>query len=616
MYANFFGLRESPFTITPDPRYLYLSRQHEEALAHLLYGTGEEGGFVQLTGEVGTGKTTLVRALLERHLPDVDLALVLNPRQTIVEFVATICDELGVDYPRHSRTLKPVLDALNQHLLATHAAGRQTVLIVDEAQNLSREVLEQVRLLTNLETTRHKLLRIILVGQPELQAVLERHDLRQLAQRITARCHLGPLNASETRDYIGHRLAVADAHIAIFAPAALREVFRASRGLPRLINVICDRALLGAYARGERVVSRATVRQAGDEALARPPRPRLLPAALGVALLLAMSAAAALYHYWPLPWPEGLAPQAAPATGTNPDEAVASLAAEAAVETAPDSAQPLAEQPASESLGAAEPVLSPPRTGGDSVNDSPRQAPSGEAGASPVAAAAMTADEPPTSPTRPATSTPALGPLATALVQGDPLAVTRALVGVWGEAATPAVLATPCESLSARGMRCLQGRMTWDQLVGWDRPALLQLSDEQGRAQPLLLQGLSGEDATVNWGEGPRQLPVAALQAHWSGDATVLWRLPVGTVLIGTGSSGASVRWLRRQLSLFEGTSEPPSAAVDAPFDEALGARVRRFQESQGLRVDGIVGPHTMLRLSNLGPAGGEPRLVARPGES
>jgi general secretion pathway protein A len=165
-------------------------------------------------------------------------------------------------------------------------------------------------------------------------------------------------------------------------------------------------------------------------------------------------------------------------------------------------------------------------------------------------------------------------------------------------------------------MRCLQGRMTWDQLVGWDRPALLQFSDEQGRAQPLLLQGLSGEDATVNWGEGPRQLPVAALQAHWSGDATVLWRLPVGTVLIGTGSSGASVRWLRRQLSLFEGTSEPPSAAVDAPFDEALGARVRRFQESQGLRVDGIVGPHTMLRLSNLGPAGGEPRLVARPGES
>ena len=169
MYETYFGLRENPFAITPDPNYLFMSAHHREALAHLLYGTGEHGGFVQLTGEVGTGKTTLIRTLLEQHLENVEVALCLNPRLTVEEFVATVCDELHINYPCDSHTLKPLLDALNAHLLNTHAQGKRTVLIIDEAQNLSREVLEQVRLLTNLETHRHKLLRIILVGQPELQ---------------------------------------------------------------------------------------------------------------------------------------------------------------------------------------------------------------------------------------------------------------------------------------------------------------------------------------------------------------------------------------------------------------------------------------------------------------
>jgi general secretion pathway protein A len=267
MYAPHFGLREPPFAITPDPAYVYLSRHHQEALAHLLYGVGENGGFVQLTGEVGTGKTTLVRTLLEQQLENVDIALCLNPRLTVAELLATVCDELGASYSPEPHTLKALLDALNAHLLQTHAAGRRTVLILDEAQNLSREVLEQIRLLTNLETAKHKLLRIILVGQPELRTLLARPDLRQLAQRITARYHLPPLDRRETAAYIDHRLRVAGGREDLFTWGARRVVYGHSGGIPRLINIICDRALLGAFGQGARRINASLAREAAREAL-------------------------------------------------------------------------------------------------------------------------------------------------------------------------------------------------------------------------------------------------------------------------------------------------------------------------------------------------------------
>jgi general secretion pathway protein A len=274
MYAAYFNLSDNPFSITPDPAYLYLSPHHQEALGHLLYGTGEDGGFVQLTGEVGTGKTTIIRALLKQDMHNVDVALCLNPCLTVEEFLAAICDELHIEYPHSGATLKTLVDALNKRLLERHAQGRRTVLIVDEAQNLSPAVLEQVRLLTNLETHRHKLLRIILVGQPELQDLLDRRDLRQLAQRITARYHLRPLTRAETAIYIRHRLAVAGSRRELFTAAALRAVHRHARGIPRLVNIICDRALLGAYAQNLGQVDATVVRRAAREALQGPDRRR------------------------------------------------------------------------------------------------------------------------------------------------------------------------------------------------------------------------------------------------------------------------------------------------------------------------------------------------------
>jgi general secretion pathway protein A len=297
MYTEFFQLREMPFSITPDPAYLYMSPRHQEALGHLLYGTGQYGGFVQLTGEVGTGKTTIVRTLLEQKLPDVDVAMIHNPRQSEQEFVQSICDELRVPYPRENPSLKVLVDALNEHLLTTHAAGRRTVVIIDEAQNLQPSVLEQVRLLTNLETSKEKLLRIMLIGQPELSALLARPDLRQLASRITARYHLTPLSAAETREYIEHRLRVAGASGEIFTPDATERVYRHARGIPRLVNIICDRALLGAYAQQGRRVTPDIVDRAAQEAIGAEPLDLLRPArrwrgaevGWGLALLLCVA---------------------------------------------------------------------------------------------------------------------------------------------------------------------------------------------------------------------------------------------------------------------------------------------------------------------------------------
>jgi general secretion pathway protein A len=266
MYTSFFGLTEKPFAITPDPRYLFLSERHAEALAHLLYGIDSAGGFVQLTGEVGTGKTTTVRGLLAELPAHADIALILNPRLTPLEFLAAICDELHIELTTdHRCSIKNIVDKLNAFLLEAHGRGRRVVVIVDEAQQLSADVLEQVRLLTNLETATTKLLQIILVGQPELRDLLERNDLRQLAQRITGRYHLDPLAEDESAAYIRHRLKVAGASGELFTPRALRIAHRLAGGVPRLLNVIADRALLGAYTQESRIVTPTLVRDAATE---------------------------------------------------------------------------------------------------------------------------------------------------------------------------------------------------------------------------------------------------------------------------------------------------------------------------------------------------------------
>ncbi len=297
MYTRAFGLKEKPFSITPDPGYLYLGSRHREALAHLVYGVRERAGFVQLTGEVGTGKTLLTRALLDRLPGHVDVALVYRPGGTVADFLIAIFRELGIAPPQRRHSLRSLVDRLNEHLLASHARGRTTVLLIDEAQNLRPELIEQLRLLTNLETAREKLLHIVLVGQPELDRLLRRRELRQVSQRIAARYHLLPLTRAETAAYVQHRLRVAGAGRALFTRPALYWLHRVSGGVPRLINVIADRALLGAWTAGRPDVGLRELRQAASEVGASPLRRRWQPWAVAAVGIVAGSALAVALWY-------------------------------------------------------------------------------------------------------------------------------------------------------------------------------------------------------------------------------------------------------------------------------------------------------------------------------
>jgi len=567
MYTAYFGLRDNPFAITPDPSYLYLSPHHQEALAHLLYGAGENGGFVQLTGEVGTGKTTLIRTLLEQQLEDVDVALCLNPSLTVHELVATICDELHVDYPRETSSLKPLYDALNAHLLNTHAQGRRTIVIIDEAQSLDRPVLEQIRLLTNLETHRHKLLRIILVGQPELQHLLERQDMRQLAQRITARYHLIPLNRQQTTAYIQHRLQVAGGRNDVFTSAALRTAYRLSQGVPRLINVLCNHALLGAYSQGRQRIDNAILRKASREVLgvsgSQSRRGLRISALIWVIILLGIGMAG-MGSYW----------------------SYSALTADSSAEAAPS--------PVVESTTVTE---SP----ADSTVKEPVQ-PTVDITTSP----ATVTEQPISIPQM--TSPAALQTvLANAPDAENPL---QQLLALWGEDLLTVNGQTDCETIKAYRLYCLDGQdADWPELRRYNRPALLQLNDAQGDEQQLLLRTLTADAATVQIGEQAIQTTLDALTPLWTGNYRLLWRPQIVPKLISSSSRGEPVVWLRRQLALAEGRSPAPDT-LSAVFDSPLQEQVRDFQRANNLEVDGLVGQRTMALLNTLSSAPDTPVLT------
>jgi general secretion pathway protein A len=557
MYTSFFGLQEKPFAITPDPRYLYLSERHAEALAHLLYGINESGGFVQLTGEVGTGKTTIIRSLLEQLPGHADVALILNPRITPAEFLLTICEELHIPVPESGRgSTKTLMDLLGRQLLDAHARGRRVVLIVDEAQNLSPQTLEQVRLLTNLETATTKLLQIILIGQPELRALLDQPDLRQLAQRITGRYHLSPLSQEESAGYVKHRMRVAGATAEAFSGSALREVHRLSGGIPRVINVICDRALLGAFTREDHRVGPALIRQAASEVYGRPvPAPWLK---WGTAAAVAAAAALVAFGLWTLRASRSADPQTSAVT-------------QAATAT-----------PAG-SVASAEPV------------------PAAEI---PPAAAAI--------------ETPAV-PLAfeDVLVNHANDTTTEAalgkLFGLWGAAYEPA-RGRGCDQAANQGLECLFQKGSWAQLRTLNRPAILTLTDDLGRTHQVVLAGLSDTTATIDLGAELLDVPIADMSRYWFGDFLLLWRPPIAVVkALGPGMRGEDVRWLRESLQIAQGT--PPEPAPSDVYDDELTRQVQEFQRQHRLAVDGIAGVHTQIVLDTVLNATGSPTIVGAPAQ-
>jgi general secretion pathway protein A len=552
MYTSFFGLNEKPFSITPDPRYLFMSERHGEALAHLVYGVTESGGFIQLTGEVGTGKTTLVRTLLLNRMPEnADVAVVLNPQLSVLEFLATICEELHIDVPHNKGSIKAQTDALNRHLLQAHAEGRRTILVVDEAQNLSPAVLEQVRLLTNLETAKQKLLQIILIGQPELRELLARNDLRQLAQRITGRYHLEPLSRGETAQYIEHRLKVAGALGEVFDDAAKKETFRLSQGVPRLINVICDRALLGAYSRESRQVDRRLIRRAATEVRGQLERsPWLRPVATAAGLIGLAIIAATLWS--------GLRGNDA----TLPAPAVAD--AQASVDATEAPAAPLVVEPTT--LPEAQEVTQlaqPEQTLSEQLELA-----------------------------RDLTITPV---------------ALKSLFDSWGLPFDAS--RSGCTQAGDYGLACLYQRGSWAGLRQMDRPAVLTLVDDSGEAHEVVLIAVHDNSADLSMGGVLVTHPVESITDLWFGQYMLLWRPPGGkAVSLGPSSRGADVRWLRESLAAIDEqyvTRNPDSDIYDAELEQI----VRAFQRAHRLDVDGLAGQQTQIIINSLLAVDGTPRL-------
>jgi general secretion pathway protein A len=556
MYLTHFGFTEWPFSNTPDPRFVYLSPRHEEALAHLLYGVRERGGFVQLTGEVGTGKTTTCRYLLSQLPEGVDVALVVNPMLTPEELLATVCDELGAAYPSGARTRKAFVDVLYRHLLAAHGQGRRTVLIVDEAQNLSPDALEQLRLLTNLETATDKLLQIILIGQPELTTLLERTQLRQVAQRITARYHLLPFAERDTRAYIARRLQTAGQGLGVFEPSAVLAVHRASRGVPRLVNVICDRALLGAFALGARTVSARTVRRAAREVAGeergvhRGSRAGLIAAGV-VGLVIVAASVAAWAGAWSVPSLRALRNVRLTA---SPAVSPARVAALSTGETSPDA-----------STGS---------VSGGGLTPSP-------AVAGPAASA-----------TRPTPDLAAL--LAAAPPASGPAQALVRVLARWGVTVAPDE--DPCRVAVRHGLECYDGRGTWTVVRRLGVPVVVKLITTDGARHYAPVTALDGDTATLHIGERAEMLPVGAVERLWDGVFSTIWRpLPGVARVLGPGMQGPGVAWLRRALSDGEIGARDRGPAI---YDEALAARVVAFQRREGLEADGMAGIETLVRVS------------------
>ncbi|GGK10553.1 ExeA family protein [Luteimonas terricola] len=560
MYLEHYGLAEPPFSITPDPRFVFLGERHRDALAHLLFGItqGGGGGFVQLTGEVGTGKTTLSRLLLGQLPDNARVALVLNPRQDPVQLLETVCEELRIDLDGRRGNAKALVDALNAHLLEAYAQGLRVVLLVDEAQALPVETLEQVRLLTNLETDTQKLLQVILIGQPELRDMLAEPGLRQLAQRITARFHLTPLDAAGTADYLRHRFRVAGGQHFPFDAGAVQRIHLRSGGIPRLVNVIAERALLAGYARDRATIDAALVEEAAREALQPQasmhgrPRPWLLAAAgIGAAAVVAIATAA----LWPRP---NVQPDALPLA-----EGIATGAANGATASAPGS-RAVAD-------------------GASGMSDAATATDGSDADALP----AITLDDAGLASRIGAASTGAARAVA-----------WQALLNTWSLPHTveDARAASGCAPMLAPGTYCVTATAHLDRLAAIGRPALLLLEAGDGSAWALL-QGSDGRRARLLLGDTPVDVDRAALQRAWPGRYAAVWRASGDLVPApARGGRGAPVDWLRERL-VREGVAA--EAAPGTPYDAALTESVRRFQRARGLAVDGVVGPETLFALAS-----------------
>ena len=539
MYNAYFRLNESPFSIAPDPRFLFMSGRHREALAHLMYGVSGEGGFVVLTGEVGTGKTTICRCLLEQVPADCDVAFIVNPGLSAVEMLGAICDELHIGYPENLN-VKGYVDRFNSYLLKANAAGRKTVLIIDEAQVLDPKVLELLRLLTNLETSRRKLLQIVLLGQPELLTLLERSDMRQVAQRFVALYHLQHLSRTEVSAYVAHRLNVAGSQNKLVPESLMGQLYRRTGGVPRLINLVCDRALLGAFVEGKQSVTAPVLAKAAAEVLGTR-KSRSAAIAVSAAALLVLCGIGTWYALHRAGAPAPAAEQQDP---PKP--------AESAVDAARPPASPATDTAVSAAPAAGPAVQAAPWTG-------------------------LTL------------------PVEQSADQAE-AAAFRSVLARFGLIYSPRGRSRGCRYVESAGLSCFTAQGNSEIFQQYNPPLILYLQQGERRF-PVVLDGLQGRQASFIVAGQPRSATIESLDGLWTGEFVVLWRPPPGIPKrLELGARGPAVAWLADALAAVSGVEQ--AQRVDR-FDVALQEKLKAFQAQEGLTITGVAGPSTLMRLSH-----------------
>ncbi|MBX2847923.1 MAG: AAA family ATPase [Acidiferrobacterales bacterium] len=656
MYESYFGLTERPFSIAPDPQYLYMSARHKEAMAHLSYGLSQGGCFIVLTGEVGTGKTTLCRNLMTDFPENVDLALILNANINESELLQTICDELKIEYSE-SHSQKQLLDLINKHLLETFANNRNTVLIIDEAQLLSRDVLEQVRLLTNLETTKHKLLQIILIGQPELSDMLMRKDLRQLAQRVTARYHLGELKKSEIEEYVNYRLGVAGCKQPLFSSQALSKLHQMTEGIPRKINVLADHALLSAYALKQRMVDSSIIKGSAKEVffssnsgVDKPSNSKkwwlLLP------LLLLLN----IVFWWAFIRSDGTEVSV---TAPLNDASIIAPQIESDEIQSPqsDSLDTLNQIPDAGDLAAiddaaqAQPELADISSEPGQINeqdselqnvllnitDNVQDLDQASTGSVVLAQNFLDDDEDVVRAIQKSDNLVVTEPDAQALMQRalaeqtefgrildtsadltGRITAFRSLADLWGESLPSQVFKPMCEEAAERGLECVFFS-NWDQLLRFNRPAVLVLN-HAGQLHRVIVEVVDDEAAEVRVGDSIYRISVEELRSRWQGnDGLLLWRpSEAGSKFLQLADRDPLMPIIRGYLNRALEQSKLPTLTNlnSVVYDQELSEKVLSLQQAYAIIQDAKIGNETYLLLNELVQPSVTPVLLNRSQET